>query len=48
MSINIKNTTILNICRVDYQCNIDEIDKSKAINLLKNTDLTKGRGVLSK
>ena len=45
MSINFKGIAILNICVVDYRCIINGIDKSKAVSLLQNADLTERRGV---
>ena len=39
------NISIINIHSVDYRCIIDGIDKSKAIHLLQNADLTKKRGI---
>ena len=35
MSINLNGITILNICDVDYHCNINRISKSEPINLLQ-------------
>ena len=40
MSMNLSNIYILNIKNVDYRCIISGINKSEAINLLQNTDLT--------
>ena len=39
--MNLSNTAILNIKGCDYCCNISLTSKNKAINLLKNADLTK-------
>ena len=40
MSINLNNIAIVNIPCFDYCCIINGIDKSEAINQLKNADLT--------
>ena len=40
MSKNLSNIYILNIKNADYRCIISGINKSEAINLLQNTDLT--------
>ena len=48
MSININNIAILKIRSVSYRCNINGIIKSQALHLLRNADLTKGRGVIQK
>ena len=41
MPINLNDIAIFNICSVKYCCIINQIDKSEAINLLGNADLTK-------
>ena len=41
MSKNLNDIDILNINDVDYRCIISQINKSEAINLLQNADLTK-------
>ena len=46
MSIKLIDIDILNICDIDYRCNISENIKSGAVNVLGNADLHKGRGVL--
>ena len=46
MSMNLNDITILNNCDFNYLCIINEINKRKAINLLKNADLSKKRGSL--
>ena len=46
MSINLNDIATLRIKGADYCCIINGISKSDAINLLKNSDLTKKRGVL--
>ena len=46
MSINLNDIAALRIKGADYCCIINGISKSDAINLLKNSDLTKKRGVL--
>ena len=40
MSVNLNNIAILNIYGVDYGCIINGTEKSEAINLLKNIDLS--------
>ena len=44
MAINLGDIAILNISGIDYCCNINEISKSEAINLLQNADLTEKIG----
>ena len=46
MSINFNDIAILNIHGVDYCCNVKGICKSKAINLLQNTYVTKKRNII--
>ena len=46
MCLNLTDTTILNICSVDYCCIINWISKIEAVNLFKNADLTKNSGTL--
>ena len=46
ISIDNKNIAILNINEVNYQCIIFGISKSEAMNLLKNTHLSKKGGSL--
>ena len=46
MSMNLSDIAILKIKNADYRCIISRINKSEAINLLKNTDLTKKAGTL--
>ena len=46
MSINFNDIAILNIHSVDYCCNVKGICKSKAINLLQNTYVTKKRNII--
>ena len=48
MSMNLSNIAILNIKSADYRCIIIEINKSKAIILMQNIDLTENRGTLYK
>ena len=43
MSMNLSNIAILNIKSDDYCCIISKIRKSEAINLMQNSDLTKGK-----
>ena len=38
--MNLSNIVILNIKGADYRCIISGINKSKAINLMQNIDLT--------
>ena len=40
MFINLDDIATLNINSVNYCCNINEINKSEALNLLQNIDLT--------
>ena len=40
MFINLDDFATLNINSVNYCCNINEINKSEALNLLENIDLT--------
>ena len=44
MSISLKD--ILSIRSVDYRCITNGINKTSAVNLLQNGDLTEERGVL--
>ena len=37
LCLNIKDITIIKVKNVDYRCIIDNITKSKATNLLKNS-----------
>ena len=37
LCLNIRDITIIKVKNVDYRCIIDNITKSKAINLLKNS-----------
>ena len=46
MSFNLNNIAILNLNGADYRCIINGINKSYAINLLQNANLTEKRGVL--
>ena len=39
LSVNINDTAIVTIKKVDYCCNIHNISKSEAINLLENSIL---------
>ena len=39
--MNLSDISILNINNADYCCIISRISKSEAINLMRNTDLTK-------
>ena len=41
MFMNLSDISILNINNADYCCIISRISKSEAINLMRNTDLTK-------
>ena len=41
MSMNLSDIAILNIKGADYRCITSEINKSEAINLMQNIDLTK-------
>ena len=45
-SVNLNDIVILNTNDADYGFIINGIRKSDAVNLLQNTDLTEGRGVL--
>ena len=47
LSVNISNIAIITIKNVDYCCNIHNINKSEAINLLKNSVL-EDRGYILK
>ena len=42
--VNLNDIAILNIYSVNYRCIINEISKSKAVNLLKTSDLSKKGG----
>ena len=44
--INLNDIAILNIWSVDYCCNVNEIDKSEVMNLLRNANLTEKSGTL--
>ena len=46
MSVNLSDIAILNIKGSDYCCVISLISKNKAINLLRNADLTEKSGML--
>ena len=46
MFTNLNDIAILNISGADYHCNINEISKSDAVNLLQNADLTEKSGNL--
>ena len=46
MSINLSDTAIWNIKRVDYCCIISRISKSEAINLMQDIDLIEKSGTL--
>ena len=46
MSMSLSNIDISNIESVDYRCIISGINKSEAINLMENFDLTEKRGTL--
>ena len=46
--MNLSDTAILNIKGSDYRCTISLISKNKAINLLKNADLTKKKWNITK
>ena len=46
MPIELNSITILNIHGVDYRCTISGINKSEAINLLRNADLSEKSGLL--
>ena len=48
ISVNPNNIAILYIRGVFYRCIINGINKSDAVNLLENSNLTEGRGVLQK
>ena len=48
MSINLDDIVISNINGIDFQCNINGVNKSEATNLLKNADLTEKSTTLSK
>ena len=39
LSVNISDIAIITVKNVDYRCNIHNISKSEAINLLKNSVL---------
>ena len=40
MSVNLSDTSILNIKGSDYHCIVSLISKNEAINLMQNADLT--------
>ena len=46
-STSLDDIAILNINDVDYRSNINEISKSKAVNLLQNDNLTPQKSVIS-
>ena len=46
MSVNLSDIAILNIKGSDFRCIISLISKNKAINLLRNVDLTGKNGTL--
>ena len=46
MSTNLSNIAILNFNGADHRCIICEIDKSEAIKLMQNIDLTEKSGTL--
>ena len=46
MSVNLADIAILNIQGADHFCIISTINKSEAINLMQNIDLTKKNGTL--
>ena len=46
MSVNLSDIAILNIKGSDFRCIISLISKNKAINLLRNADLTGKSGTL--
>ena len=46
MSTNLNDIAILNINGADYHCIISGINKSEAINLLRNADFTEKNGTL--
>ena len=46
MSVNLSDIAILNIKGSDFRCIISLISKNKAINLLRNADLTGKNGTL--
>ena len=48
ISINVNQIAILNIKGAYYYCVINGINKSDAVNLLQNADLTKKKGVLKR
>ena len=48
MSIILKDIAILNVNGADYFCIINGISKSDTVNLLKNVNFIKDRGVLLK
>ena len=41
VSINLHDIVILNICGVDYRCDINGISKNKAVNLRQIANLRK-------
>ena len=44
--MNLSNIATLNFNGADHRCIISEIDKSEAINLMQNIDLTEKSGTL--
>ena len=46
ISMNLSNISIWNIKSTDYHFIISRINKSEAINLMQNTDLTEKSGAL--
>ena len=46
MSMNLSDIAILNIKGSDYCCIINGISRSKATNVMQNTDLTESSGTL--
>ena len=46
MPVNLNDIAFLNVNGADYRCIINGISKNDAVNLLQNTNLTEGRGVL--
>ena len=48
MSVSLDYIAILNINIVVYHCSINRVNKSEAVNLLQNADLTeKKRGIIN-
>ena len=46
MPIKLNDIAILNIRSVNYPCVINEINKSEAVNLLQNADVSEKSGTL--